>query len=299
LLPLAALAFRRGWLLVLLLVLAPLLPLPAHATDPAHAASTASLGERWARLWHTPDQRAAQALAEHRPRQAQRLASDPAWRGAAAYRAGDYAAAAKAFAGAGPDASYNLGNALARQGRYRQALAAYARALQRDPHDADAAANRKAVEDWLRRHPPPQSPSPGMQGSGRGDGTGTSAQSQDPSQQKSSAPASQGRPAHAGSTATPHADGTPDAATAARQQAQAEQARKALQKQMDRALAGDRHGQGAYALGLAPAPATSSGAGLPPAMQQALQRVPDDPGGLLRRKFQLEHERRQGDGGSP
>ena len=36
------------------------------------------------------------------------------------------------------------------------------------------------------------------------------------------------------------------------------------------------------------------------ALQQWLQRIPDDPGGLLRRKFQLEYDRRQrgeGDGG--
>jgi Ca-activated chloride channel family protein len=33
------------------------------------------------------------------------------------------------------------------------------------------------------------------------------------------------------------------------------------------------------------------------ALNQWLQRVPDDPGGLLRRKFQLEYERRQRDGG--
>jgi Ca-activated chloride channel family protein len=33
-------------------------------------------------------------------------------------------------------------------------------------------------------------------------------------------------------------------------------------------------------------------------MDQWLQRVPDDPGGLLRRKFQLEYERRQRGGGN-
>jgi Ca-activated chloride channel family protein len=32
------------------------------------------------------------------------------------------------------------------------------------------------------------------------------------------------------------------------------------------------------------------------AMQHLLQRVPDDPGGLLRRKFQLEFQRRQQQG---
>jgi len=35
------------------------------------------------------------------------------------------------------------------------------------------------------------------------------------------------------------------------------------------------------------------------ALEHLLQRVPDDPGGLLRRKFLLEHQRRQqgGDNG--
>ena len=35
------------------------------------------------------------------------------------------------------------------------------------------------------------------------------------------------------------------------------------------------------------------------AMEQLLRRVPDDPGGLLRRKFQLEYQRRQQRGDLP
>src|SRR5690349_24054664 len=47
--------------------------------------------------------------------------SDPAWRGVAAYRAGDYAAAADALQHApGSDAAYNRGNALAKAQQYRQ-----------------------------------------------------------------------------------------------------------------------------------------------------------------------------------
>src|SRR5699024_4234163 len=95
-----------------------------------------------------------------RPQEAQRLARSPARRGAAAYRAGDYAASAKAFAHAGSaDAVYNRGNALAREGKYRQAIKAYDKALELNDELADARANRKAVEDWLRQHqskPPPQ-----------------------------------------------------------------------------------------------------------------------------------------------
>ncbi len=35
------------------------------------------------------------------------------------------------------------------------------------------------------------------------------------------------------------------------------------------------------------------------ALEQWLQQIPDDPGGLLRRKFMLEHINRQKGGGAP
>lgn len=335
LLPLALLGFRRGWLLVLPLLLAlPLLPVSARAADPAAATSTtappsaavaSAAAGRWGALWRTPDQRAAQALADGHARQAARLARDPALRGAAAYRAGDYAAAARAFAAAGQaggaagDANYNLGNALARQGRYREALAAYAQALHADPHNADAAANRKAVEDWLRQQPPSRSPSPGMQGPNRQGGTGTSASPQapepqdpstgDPSRDGGDSPTqpAPGADSRAGTSAhggrgqqAPDDAGTraADAESAAHAGENMEQARKAVKEQMDEALGRDRRGDAPYALGAGPAHAGSSGDTLPAAMQQALQRVPDDPGGLLRRKFRLEYQRRQDGGGA-
>ena len=137
LLPIVALAFRRGWLLVLALAFVPLSPARADGlTD----------------LFRTRDQQAAQALAQGDAKRAQTLAHDPALRGAAAYRAGDYAAAEAAFAQRDDaESQYNLGNALAKQQRYEEALAAYDRALKRDPQHADAAANRKAVADFLKQ----------------------------------------------------------------------------------------------------------------------------------------------------
>lgn len=51
------------------------------------------------------------------------------WRGAALYRAGKYQAAAEAFAQAGPEAAYNLGNARVQLEEYAAALEAYDLAL--------------------------------------------------------------------------------------------------------------------------------------------------------------------------
>lgn len=80
------------------------------------------------------------ALALGLPRVAGTFFSDPAWRGAAAFEAGAYAEAAEAFARVeGYD--YQLGVALARDGRYAAALEAFDRAMAADPEDAWARAN--------------------------------------------------------------------------------------------------------------------------------------------------------------
>lgn len=141
LLPLAALAFRRGWLMTLLLALAPaalMLPEPALAFG-------------WTDLWQRQDQQAAEAFAAGELEQARALATAPARAGSAAYRLGDYQDAADWFA-AGDTAvdHYNRGNALARSGELESALAAYDAALERQPGFDDARYNREQVEAALR-----------------------------------------------------------------------------------------------------------------------------------------------------
>ena len=143
LLPFGALAFRRGWVLGLVLLLGAqsslMVPRPAVA-----------LG--WNDLWQRRDQQAAQALDSGDYERALTAAEDPARIGAAKFRLGDYAAAAEAFA-AGDDAeyAYNRGNALARAGQYEQAIAAYQQALGKDPDHADAEYNKEQVERLLQQ----------------------------------------------------------------------------------------------------------------------------------------------------
>ena len=74
------------------------------------------------------------------------LLADPGWKAVALYEAGDPDAAATTFRTAGgASAAYNLGNALARAGRWKEAVKAYDVALARDPDDADARTNRAIV----------------------------------------------------------------------------------------------------------------------------------------------------------
>ncbi|MBS0192741.1 MAG: VWA domain-containing protein [Proteobacteria bacterium] len=146
LLPLAALAFRRGWLAVVLLV-AFTLPLTPAQAAPSNA---------WQGLWQRNDQRADHALRSGDAKAAQSLASTPEQRAAAAYLQGDYAGAAADWSQIdNADADYNRGNALAQMHRYEDAIAAWQRALQRRPGMPDAQANIDAVRKLLRQ-PPPQ-----------------------------------------------------------------------------------------------------------------------------------------------
>jgi Ca-activated chloride channel homolog len=141
LLPLAALAFRRGWLLgVVLLVAATGVP-----PQPAMAST-------WDDLWTRRDQQAAQALAAGDHARAAELATDPRQRGTARYRAGHYEEALADFNQVnGPDAAYNQGNALARLGRYPEAIAAYDKALAAQPGMEDAQHNKAVIEKLLRQ----------------------------------------------------------------------------------------------------------------------------------------------------
>lgn len=151
LLPLAALAFRRGWLLTPLpFALAPLMTMGMTLGLTLAPAPAPALG--WDDLWWRSDQQAAQAMAEQDHARARELARDPQRRGAAAYRAGDYQAAAQDFA-AGDTATdhYNRGNALARAGALEDALKAYEEALEREPDQEDARYNRDRVKALLEQ----------------------------------------------------------------------------------------------------------------------------------------------------
>ena len=98
---LGALAFRRGWVgLVLLLV-----PLSAGAVD-------------WDALWQRDDQRGVAALEQGDPARAAQLFEDREWKASALYRAGRHDESAQTLEGHDTQrAHYNRGNALARAGQ--------------------------------------------------------------------------------------------------------------------------------------------------------------------------------------
>ena len=301
LLPIAMLlllaVFRRGGALAVL-AFCLLLPLP-HPLAAQEAERVAADGERpatapGATLWRRADQAAHARSVEAE----------------AAYRRGDFAAAARGFAGLpGADAAYNRANALARAGRYEEALAAYDAALRLAPGMQDAIANRAAVEAAMQHEPPPTGggrggdmpPDGGQEGRGAGRDDGD--RGDDGQAPPDDGPGKEPAGREAGPEAPPRppedAEGPPppDPDGGAGAQARQEAADQAQREAMQRALedgAADVGGQGADEAPLAEGTADSTA---DTEREQAnaawLRRVPDDPGALLRARFRNEHLRRR------
>jgi Ca-activated chloride channel family protein len=272
----ALFAFRRGAGVAALMFVVLCLP-PGFVHAQARDAVQGS-------MWRRPDQVAAQRMDK----------------GEQAYRKGDFANAEAAYAGLpGADAQYNVGNALAKQGRYDEAIAAYDAALRARPGMADAIANKAAVLKAKQRKPPPGKSkkndprAQGQQGDqkqkgagktdsqapepGKAQGQGTP-QSQQQQAQQSQSP-SQGKPAPPPANANPEAQRAADAAQRERMQ-RALQGKQAGQQDPTKPPPGERR-------------ETAAERERRLANEAWLRRVPDDPGGLLRAKFQLEYERRQ------
>ena len=140
LLPFAALAFRRGWLFSIALLVITGLP-----AEPVMAFTMKD-------LWQRQDQQAHKELVDGDLEKAVELAVDPMRKGAAEYMQGNYEKALEEFASAqGAEASYNKGNALAKLGKYEEAIDAYEQALKEEDNMQDAQYNKEAVEKLLQQ----------------------------------------------------------------------------------------------------------------------------------------------------
>ncbi|MBA0222025.1 VWA domain-containing protein [Stenotrophomonas maltophilia] len=287
---LALLAFRRRALLAAVLAVG-LLPW----TDGAQAQAQAQAQTRPVQgtLWKRADQVQHQRLAE----------------GVQAYRQGDFARARQQFEGLDTAAGwYNLGNVLARQGQYDDAIAAYDRALALQPGMADAVANRAVVDAARKRKPPGgQRQNPGQQNPPRKpsstpqDQQGQPQQGQPSGQGQPQAPSQRPPPSDSGAQPQPRPgergdQGPPSPPQAEDAHAQAEadaQQRQRMQQAIEQGREGREKND----------PTVAGDDGRTPRQreeQQAvdawMRRVPDDPGALLRAKFQLENERRKREG---
>ena len=269
LLPLASLAFRRGWVLVIFFVLMPVV-------EPVYAFS-------WDDLWLTKDQQAQKQLAEGNAVYASQLFKDPVWKAVANYRAQEYAGSAEGFARQEDTESlYNLGNALARLGEFESAIHAYEQALEINPNNEDAQYNRDVLKELLDQQQ--QSESDQNQESSSQSSGGTQQSESDDNQDQS------------GTTETEEGAGAEsETSNSSRNLDEMNQDDlEAIQEELKRAAQQEAQQGGDKDLKdmrSADELVERRAQEQRHAMEQWLRRIPNDPGGLLRRKFRYQYQR--------
>jgi len=285
-LPLVALNFRKGLLTIGLVLL---LPLPKN-----------SYAVEWQDLWQNKDQQAAQAYKNKDFDKAASLFENPDWKAAANYKAGAYDKALESLVPK-PDEKnaavlYNQGNALAKSGQLEPAIKAYEKALALNPNDDDAKYNKELVEKALEKQKQEQKKQDQQKKKDKQDKQDKSDQSDKDDQQKKDGEPSEQSEQQKASDQKPeqseekkpqqqHADeqGTPDnkepekqpEADKAEQAAEAKKADAKQQPKPTKELAQPTDEQ-------------------QQANEQWLNRIPDDPAGLLKRKFKYQYGQQRG-----
>lgn len=282
LMPFVLLLFRRGWVLLLCVVI---MPSPAQAIE-------------WRDLWERKDQQAQSELRGGNAANAQKLFEHPQWKGSAAFRAGDFDAAAKLFSNQN---HYNQGNALARAGKLDEALAAYDKELAANPGNEDAAFNKKVVEELKREQEQQQKQQENQ--NEQSDSDGSEGDKEKPEDQQQNQDGQEGDQQGKGSPSQGDDEKPPEPSQQNEQQDQEQQSGQDDNQQEQQSPEQQQSEQGT------PEGEQSEEADAPPEqaaaqaqkgerqeeLEQWLRKVPDDPGGLLRNKFHYQSKQNQRD----
>ena len=280
LIPLVAVSFRRGTIAVIIVMLLPM-PESAYAFD-------------WQDLWLRSDQQAARDLEKGDITSAIEKFSDPAWKATAQYQAGDFPAAIETLAKETLDSIedadnlYNKGNALARAGKYEEAISTYNQSLELMPENEDAEYNRDLIEKELEQQQKQQ-----QQEQGEQDKKDKKDQDDSQSEQKQDKKDQQGE----------EQDQEQKDSVQNQDEQQQEQDRQSQEQQDQNAEKNEQENeqqrqepqeqQAEESQEQSEQTATESKLDEESqATEQWLRRVPDDPAGLLRRKFRYQYQQR-------
>lgn len=334
LLPLAAFAFKRGLVFLLLVgLLSPPVMQKAHALQGSDVASERQSGIEnsaqpkslswWQKPFMNDNQEALNSYQRGKYKDAVSQFDDKLWKASSLYKSGEYERALAAFENIpGPESLYNQGNALAKLGKLEKAIEKYERALQEAPDFEDAKANKKIIEDLLEQQAQQEKQNQQQnqqQGSDQNQNQDTQQNNGEDDQQQSGEPNNQdgeqndnsdqqsGQNQQQNSTEQNGEQQNSDNAERSEDSEPSEPEQQEPSSQQDNADQGENAQQNsAQALdeeesSAQEAEAMQSQAGeLSDAEKEELQRmeslmrrVPDDPAFLLKRKMQLEAQKRQ------
>ena len=259
--------FRRGALSALLVAVLMIDAAPSNANTLEN-------------FWSTADQKGAKALAEGDAARAATLFEAPDWRGTAHYEAGDFRSSSTEFSKLdSADALYNRGNALALSGDFQGAIDSYDKSLEAEPDRQDAIDNRELVKSLLEQQQQEQQGNDQDSNSDQSDQEGESQDSEsDSSQQEQDSSESQEGSSDPSDQQPSDQESQPSADGEMSEDMNPTELEQATEEQLARFNEALEEQQ---------------------ALEQWLRRVPDDPGGLLRRKFRYQTIQRLRNGEEP
>jgi len=282
-LPLAALSFRKGLLAITLVLL---LPLPKN-----------SYAVEWHDLWQNKDQQAEQAYKNKEFDKAASLFENPDWKAAANYKAGAYDKALESLVPK-PDEKnsnvlYNQGNALAKSGQLEPAIKAYEKALALNADDNDAKYNKELVEKALEKQKQEQKKQDQQNKEDKQDKSDKS--DKDDQQKKDSEPSDKSEQQKASEQKPEQSEEKKS------QQQQADEQGTPDNKEPEKKPEADKAEKAAEPKKADNKQQSKPDAEIVPpsdeqqqANEQWLKRIPDDPAGLLKRKFKYQYGQQRG-----
>ena len=311
---LAALWARKGWIAVILIFILPL-PQPAYAETTNTTESY--LNTKY--LWSSRDQQAMKAFNAGDNKSAANEFAQPDWKASAFYKNGDYQAAVDALKNTGhSDGFYNKANALAKLGNYKEAIKAYDKAIELDENNIDATYNREQVKQALQQQKSEQQDSQQdetdkekseqekseeeqseQQQSEQNENQQQDSQSQDSDDEPQQDEQSEQQSENKSSEENQHQEEKElkqRDAEAEKEQQQKEQTQyeKNQQEQQEKSDEIENKESDEKPEDVEVNPIEASITEEEKATEQWLKRIPDDPGGLLRRKFLYQYNKTAG-----
>ena len=265
--PFGSLLFRKGWVFIFLLTIMPI-DNSVYALD-------------WNDLWKTRDQQAKEAMESGDYDKAIELFEDSEWLAAAHYKAGNYRKSANEYNNnSNIDHLYNHANSLAKIGQFEEAIENYEKVIAEEPDAEDALYNLNLLKDLLSENQSSEENNDDGQSSEEAS-TGEQSQQQNGDESEQSD--------NEGNSKTGDSDDESDANP--NQKLSNEEDIEAIEKELERAAEENSNQE--------PQQEDNNESGIEgrmaqeqqQAMEQWLRRIPDDPGGLLRRKFRYQYQR--------
>lgn len=286
--PFAALAFRRGIILSLALLI--LVPFPQDSIAQSWLDDSGINNEQ---LWLNKNQQARKKLEQGDAEAAASLFQQQDWKAAALYRSGQYQQALdKLKQDESVKGRYNRANTLAHLGQFEEAIKTYDRILQQNPDHEDAQFNRQQVEQALKQQQQQDKQQSDQQKNDQSDQQekqdGGKSDDSDSSGQQSSDEKNQKNDSNNQSSSAAENNDQESEQQQAEDQLKSEQEKQQQEKEMAESKEAQQSDEESQQSAEEKTESMTE-----QAQAQWLRRIPDNPGGLLRNKFRYQYSRQQ------